>query len=73
MRIGNNSYIQNTISGFETLFKSFLALKSEYPDETKHIWQFIQKVVYEIETGDDNQLASVKTFIEDLKYFINNT
>lgn len=69
--IGNNKYTQKAISGFETLFKSYLALKVEYPDETKHIWQFIQNEVYEIDTGEkDKQLASVRTFIDDLQHFI---
>lgn len=69
--IGNKKYTYNTIEGFEIVFKSFLALKTGYPDETTHIWQFVQKELYEIEVGqEDKQIASVKAFIDDLKHFI---
>lgn len=72
--VGNNKYtIENVVTGFEILFKSFLALKCGYPDETKHIWQFIQTEVYEIEVeGDSRQVSTVESFIWDIKHYINN-
>lgn len=70
IRIGSNNYnIKNAVIGFEILFKSFLALKCQYPEETKHIWQFIETELYDIESGS-KQVPNVKAFIQDFKYFI---
>lgn len=73
IRVADKKYtIENVITGFEVLFKSFLALKCTYPDETKHIWRFIQKEIYDIELEVGKQVSSVETFIRDFTYYRTN-
>ncbi|KAJ6639408.1 hypothetical protein Bhyg_12152 [Pseudolycoriella hygida] len=42
--------LDNCLIGFDALFKCFLGLNCNYPDETLHVWQFIQCEVYSMDT-----------------------
>lgn len=59
--------VDNCLSGFETLFKCFLGLNCSYPEETAHVWQFIQSEVYCIESGSDKQSSTMLTFTNDIR------
>jgi hypothetical protein len=60
------------LPALDALFKSFFALDSLYPVESRHIWTFLQQVVYKIETPQDYQGdAALKSFLSgDKKEFL---
>lgn len=60
-------HIENALVGFDTLFKCFLGLNCNYPDETLHVWQFIQSEIYGIEAKNNKPTATVLTFIQDIR------
>lgn len=62
--------IENCMVGFDTLFKCFLGLNCSYPEETQHVWQFIQSEVYGIETQKVKHSSTVLTFIQDIRNIV---
>lgn len=63
---GKKYVIEDPIAGFDFLFKSYLALSINYPDECKHLWLFVQKSIYNVHKDSDLQLSNLATFINDI-------
>lgn len=71
VNIGGKSFlIEDPIAGFEVIFKTFLALRSKYPDECKHLWLFIQKAVFGVSTKFDVKLSNVETFVQEISIIV---
>lgn len=63
---GKKFVIQDPIEAFDLLFKSYVALSLNYPDEWKHVWLFIQKSIYNVHKDSDLKLSNVSTLINDI-------
>lgn len=57
----------NPIEAIDACLKIFQALNAEYPRESEHIWEFLQKSVYNIQTDFDKNYNSVLILLNDLK------
>jgi len=49
--------------------KSFFSLNLNYPKESEHVWEFIQKCFYNITNDHDKRFTSTNITINDLKQF----
>jgi hypothetical protein len=58
--------IENFVSGFQVLFKLIHALLIQYPAECVHIWKFIEKLLYNIDTTSVNN-NQVTTLLNEFK------
>lgn len=44
-----------------------MGLNTKYPREAEHVWEFVQKGIYNINTAYDRNFNSVLNLIHDLK------
>lgn len=65
--------IEDVLYKFKTIFeavdmcfKIIHGLKLRYPDQSKHIWIFLQKVIFNIETSEQEYI-SINAFISELQ------
>lgn len=47
-------------------FKIIFVLNAEYPSECKHVWQFIQEALFQLDTKFEKNYTTVNTLITDL-------
>lgn len=59
--------IDSFLKALDVCFKTFHCLDAEYPTEAVHIWLFVQKYFYNIDTKSDKKLSGVSSFISDLE------
>lgn len=65
--INNITYEMPTISkAVEACLKAIFVLNAEYPKESRHVWQFVQTVLFELKTKYDKSFTAVNTLISDL-------
>lgn len=60
----------NPIEAIDACFKIFQGLNTEYPRESEHIWEFLQKAIYNITTSSDKNYNSVLLLMDELKKII---
>lgn len=67
--------IEDILYKFKTIFeavdicfKIIHGLKMRYPDQSKHVWIFLQKVIFNIETKEQEYI-SINALISDLKNY----
>ncbi|XP_016663981.2 uncharacterized protein LOC107885069, partial [Acyrthosiphon pisum] len=60
---------ETPLKAVDICFKSFFALNLSYPTECDHVWEFVQKFFYDINTNHDKQYQSVDNTINDFKSF----
>ncbi|KAL4719140.1 hypothetical protein ACJJTC_006172 [Scirpophaga incertulas] len=58
------------IKSVDACFKLIFALNAEYPAESKHVWQFIQRVLYKMTTKFDKIFTTVRTLASDLELVV---
>lgn len=58
--------IENTLSCMDICFKLYHTLQARYPIESKHLWYFLQKYIYDITEAGDTQYVGVNSFMTDL-------
>lgn len=58
----------DVLKAVEACFHLYTAFGIEYPQESNHLWLFLQKSVYEIETPKDLPNSLVETLINDLNH-----
>lgn len=65
--------IEDILYKFKTIFeavdmcfKIIHGLKLRYPDQSKHVWIFLQKVIFNIETSEQEYI-SINAFISELR------
>ncbi|XP_051158544.1 uncharacterized protein LOC127279927 [Leptopilina boulardi] len=61
--------VQSALHAIDIAFKSFYALHTPYPPESKQIWLFLQKVVYGITETTDDHFTGVSTMIKEYQRF----
>lgn len=61
--------VQSALHAIDIAFKSFYALHTPYPPESKQIWLFLQKVVYGITETTDDHFTGVNTMIKEYQGF----
>lgn len=54
----------------ELLFKLFHSLNLEYPAESKHIWHFIQEMVFQMPASSKN--SSTACVMADINFHLKN-
>lgn len=59
--------IETPLKGLDVTFKAYHALCAKYPVEAEHVWSFVQKMIYDINTEYDSKYVSVNTLMSDLK------
>ncbi|XP_022832216.1 uncharacterized protein LOC111360505 isoform X1 [Spodoptera litura] len=65
--INNITYEMPTITkAVEACLKAIFVLNAEYPKESRHVWQFVQTVLFELKTKYDKSFTAVNTLISDL-------
>lgn len=52
----------------DNCFKIIHGLKMRYPDQSKHVWIFLQKVVFKIETSEQEYI-SINALISELQNY----
>ncbi|KAB0790730.1 hypothetical protein PPYR_01501 [Photinus pyralis] len=67
---GNKYTCESGIRCLELLYKSFHALNLEYPSESKHVWYFVQELVFK--TSVSNKVGSTSSVISDINFHLNN-
>lgn len=55
---------------FESCFLLYLALNLKYPEESQHVWTFVQNGIFNVKTQYDIILPSIISLINDLKHNI---
>lgn len=69
--ISDKSYsIENPITGFEILFRAFLSLNCDFPAQSHHVWEFVQKIIYDFPSSTKKRIASVETFMQDIRNIV---
>lgn len=58
--------IDNPLKAVDICFKIYHVLNASYPVECEHVWLFLQKLVYAINTPYDKNFVSVNSFISDI-------
>lgn len=58
----------SVFEAFSVGFKIIHGLQMKYPDQCKHVWMFLQKVVFKIETNEQ-EYVSINALIADLKNY----
>lgn len=58
----------SVFEAFSVGFKLIHGLQIKYPDQCKHVWMFLQKLLFKIETNEQ-EYVSINTLISDLKNF----
>jgi len=61
--------VETPMKAVDLAFKSFFSLNLNYPKESEHLWEFIQKYFYNITTDHDKQFTSTNIILNDLKQF----
>lgn len=56
----------NLLKTLDVIFKIFHVLQLKYPAECEHVWNFIQKTVYNMKTDWDKTFVVVEQLISDL-------
>lgn len=54
------------VQALECCFKIFLSLNTKYPRDSDHVWEFIQKKLFMVNTSFDKNYTSVETFISTI-------
>lgn len=57
----------NPLDGIDCCFKAYWALNCRYPAKSAHVWQLLQKVIYNIASSADKIPPSVQTLFNDIK------
>ncbi len=56
------------LEALENLFLHYMVLYLKYPDKSIHVWNYIQRGIFEIVNENDINLPSIERLINDLKY-----
>lgn len=56
-------FFEDPIEALNCCFKCFLALNTEYPRESNHLWEFLQKKLFEVNTQFDKNYTTISSFI----------
>lgn len=59
-------HFDDPISAVNCCFHIFLGLDAQYPRQSDHLWEFLQKAVYELKTPHDINYITTDTFISDI-------
>lgn len=57
----------NIFEAIDCCFKLFWSLNLKYPEESKHCWLFIQKIIYKIKSVNDFTSAGVSSLIKEIE------
>lgn len=58
--------VTSVVKAVDTCLKAIFVLNAEYPKESCHVWQFIQRAIFKIKTKYDKSYTSVNTLMTDL-------
>ncbi|XP_053607240.1 uncharacterized protein LOC128673433 isoform X3 [Plodia interpunctella] len=58
--------VTTVLDAVDACFKIIFVLNAKYPSESKHVWQFIQKAMFKLDTKYDKVFTTVNTLITDL-------
>ena len=58
---------QSVLAALDLCFKSFHVLHAEYPKPSEHIWLFLQKSIYSLNTKWDKRLPCAATLLATIK------
>ncbi|XP_031328278.1 uncharacterized protein LOC116159563 [Photinus pyralis] len=68
--INGNLYLVPSIKkGIDTCFKFTMVLNLKYTAESEHLWYFIQRAIYNIETKYDHKIPAIISIVNQLKTF----
>lgn len=56
----------NALKAVDSCFKAFSVLNAQYPPESKQVWSFLQRYVYEIEDAKTKKYTAVNKLISTL-------
>lgn len=66
--INNTRYsLPSALKAVDFCFKCYHALNALYPVESEHVWLFLQKYLYNIETPLDKDFITVNKLISDIE------
>lgn len=64
--------VDNLYKAIDVTYKIFHVLHLKYPAECEHLWMFIQKFIYEMNTPWDTQHVGVEEMISNLQQHISS-
>lgn len=67
VRTVSHKYIfTDPIKALECCFKIFMALETEYPRASDHLWEFVQKCLFNVYTIFDKNYTTVTSFMNSI-------
>lgn len=63
--------IENATTGFDVLFRAYLSLNCNFPPQSQHVWEFVQRMIFEFPMEPQKRVASVETFMQDIRNMSN--
>ncbi|XP_073822426.1 uncharacterized protein isoform X2 [Musca autumnalis] len=64
---GTRMKFENPLKAIDACFYSYMAMNVKYPIACVHVWTFIQKIIYDINTPYDTIIPAVSTLINELR------
>lgn len=64
--LGLRLKFDNPLKAFEVCFHCFMAMNIPYPKTCKHVWIFLQQLIFNVVTKNDGILPIITTLINDL-------
>jgi len=62
--------LNSPLQAVDSAFKVYMALNAHYPAEARHLWTFVQKAVYGINTRADHKYTDVERLVHEYKQYV---